>query len=497
MADETKLNMPPLSRYLSQLRGAVFPHTQRAPSINNKDITLVMGNPSADLDSFISAVVLSYFYNHGRRTGKNLSKSTTYVPILNLPAVRSSDLWRQRPEFAVALKAALGESIAEDPPKEMPGDVQGEGVEKVGVLERVITIANVLDDDSSLLHGSFTASPAVPQSSPPTYTKEDLILVDHNSPSIPGLNIETIKSRFNIVGCIDHHVDEGFVPNDADPRIVKTGIGSCTSLVVSHLREQGLWPEHSADPGTSDGLIQITKLALAPILIDTSNLKAKGDKCSDTDREAVRFLEAVIESNATEGSNSAGSLDVNSSQQRVQWDRRTAYKGISAAKTNSLALLSMQEAFDRDYKAFAEPITTNINISINVGISSLVKPLSWLVGHAGGVSAFVSEIETFTRNPARDLGVYGMLTRAGDGRKEAVLLATDARVHGVVDGFEKSGQEELQLATWEGEGDVTQQQELLKELAQKFGAVGIWYIGDTSKSRKQVAPLLRGVVRGL
>lgn len=504
MADEA--SMPPLSAYLSRLRAVVFPRTQGSPSIYNKNITLVMGNPSADLDSFVSAVVLSYFYNHGRRGGKKLSESTIYVPILNLPAVRSSDLWRQRPEFAVALKAALGEPIEEDPSNGTSGDVRGGDGGRVEALEKVVTIANVLDDDTSLLHNSFVSSPSSATSTPtplPMHAKQDLSLVDHNSPSIPGLHAETIKSRFKIVGCIDHHVDEDYVPASADPRIVMTGIGSCTSLVVSHLREQGLWPEHSADTEISEGLTQITRLALAPILIDTSNLRATGDKCSDTDREAVRFLEAVLALNA-------GSLNVNSSQQqqRIQWDRTAAYNAISAAKTNSLSLLTMQETFDRDYKAWIEPTTISslaeatdknqrgAKININIGITSLVKPLSWLVHHAGGVAAFVNEIETFTRSPDRDLGVFGMLTRAGDGRKEVVLLATDGRVKGVVDGFEKSAREELRLAVWEGGGDGDKE-ELLKELAKRFGAVGVWYIGDTSKSRKQVAPLLRDVVRGL
>ena len=103
--------------------------------------------------------------------------------------------------------------------------------------------------------------------------KQDVLLVDHNSLSIPGLDDEVLRSRFNVVGCVDHHVDEESVPQGADPRIVTTGIGSCTSLVVSHLREQGLWPEVAGN-SADDGLNQITRLALAPILIDTLSLRA-------------------------------------------------------------------------------------------------------------------------------------------------------------------------------------------------------------------------------
>ena len=264
------------------------------------------------------------------------------------------------------------------------------------------------------------------------------MLVDHNSPSIPGLDDEAVRSRFNVVGCIDHHVDEEYVPHGADPRIVTTGIGSCTSLVVRHLREQGLWPEvagNSAEGGTArlaweggdvedDGLNQITRLALAPILIDTSSLRATGDKCSDTDREAVRFLESILTSRTGELTGSETSFSMSSQQQQQQkqqqWDRNTAYNAISSAKTNSLSLLTMQETFDRDYKAWTEPTTnitsgTNETITslsekdegergqkINIGITSLVKPLSWLVRHAGGVGQFVDEIEKFTTSPAAE-----------------------------------------------------------------------------------------------
>lgn len=558
--------MPPLSNYLSRLRGAVFPHSsglkrsltaQRGPpQPNNKNITLVMGNPSADLDSFISAVVLSYFYNHSQsRIAAGAIKhvessasapSTLFVPILNLPAVRSEQLWRQRPEFGVALKIAIGKAVDGDELNgrghtEGDGNAQSKGLEE---LEQVITIADVNNDESSLLRPFFSStaashgqqeqstSPSSASPATPGHVKQNLLLVDHNSPSIPGLDDGMIRSRFNVIGCVDHHVDEDYVPKDADPRIVTTGIGSCTSLVVNHLRQEGLWPE--AGSGTADeigwepmgeddtttGLLQITRLALAPILIDTSNLKATGDKCSDTDREAVRFLESIVSANA-----SAKTTPSTSSQQpqsQTPWDRTASYDAISSAKANSLSLLTMQETFDRDYKAWTEqttdPTTTgkantgdpssavkddeqqHRNHKVNIGITSLVKPLSWLIKHAGGIEPFVDEIETFAHDPGRELGVFAMLTRAGGGKKEVVVLATSEGVKGVVRAFERDdAAADLRLSGWEGEDDDDDGGELLRVLRERFGGagVGVWWMGDTSKSRKQVAPLLRDVVRGL
>lgn len=138
---------------------------------------------------------------------------------------------------------------------------------------------------------------------------------------------------------------------------------------------------------------------------------------------------------------------------------------------------------------------------MNIGITSLVKPLSWLVKHAGGIEPFVDEIETFAHDPGRQLGVFAMLTRAGGGRKEVVVLATGEGVKGVVEAFERDDAAvELRLSGWDGEdGDDDNDGELLRALRKRFGGagVGVWWMGDTSKSRKQVAPLLRDVVRGL
>lgn len=533
--------MPPLSTYLSRLRGTIFPHSStgirsslatppRSSQLGNKNVTLVMGNPSADLDSFISAVVLSYFYNRNqsrvaatstKHTESSLSTAPTlYVPILNLPAVRSGDLWRQRPEFAVALKIALGRPVDVDQSNEgekLSGQASGES-RGLDELEQVITIADVKDDESSTLHSLFSSQGpgrgqnAEPAPSSPATTagapKQALLLVDHNSPSIPGLDDEVIRSRFNVVGCVDHHIDEDYVPKDAQPRVVTTGIGSCTSLVVQHLRQQGLWPEGGServDDGSARGsveegdtaqaLLQITKLVLAPILIDTSNLRARGDKCSDTDREAVRFLESVISSHDG-GAESAASiastpLQKQQSQAQSRWDRTSEYDAISAAKANSLSLLTMQETFDRDYKAWTEGIASSSQgQKVNIGTTSLVKPLSWLVDHAGGIKQFVDETEKFARDPERELAVFAMLTRTGTGKKEVVVIATDESVKGVVEAFERGGPE-LQLQAWEEDA------ELLRVLRERFVAVAVWWMGDTSKSRKQVAPLLRDVVKGL
>ncbi|OQU94874.1 DHHA2 domain-containing protein [Cladophialophora immunda] len=531
--------MRSMTSYFSRMRSLALNSSVSSKSSHSANGTsskpvLVMGNPSADLDSFVSAVVTSFCYNLAGNDAA-YARRPIYIPLLNLPSVRASDLWRLRPEFGVALRLALGES---------PDTVGKEGREqgKTDALKELVTIADIKADEGSELHKLFTDSKNSESQPSDATEKQSLFLVDHNSPSIPGLSDEAISARFTVSGCIDHHVDENYVAQDADPRIVTTGIGSCTSLVVTHLRERGMWPSCPSEqldergPNTPhidpEVLQQISRLALAPILIDTWKLRAKGDKCSDTDREVVRFLESVIATTST-GHRDAASPPRSSQPARqsapagmAEWDRDAFFSCIATAKANSLDLLTMQEVFDRDYKAWTERTSGSSSgggggggsgKEINIGISSLVKPLSWLVAHAGtgAVDAFLAEIEAFATDPARGLGVFCMLTRTGDGRKEVAVLVLDEAVEGAIDAFEARGRDELRLSDWsasaaaaaagdggpggssDGEGEV---KGLTEGLTRKFGDKGrwkIWWMGDTSKSRKQVGPLLRDAVRNL
>ena len=454
-------NMPFLRAYLSQLRNVVF--RKVSPLGSPLKSTIVMGNPSADLDSFISALMTSYFYNLQRKG------NSTFVPILNLPSVRSSDLWRMRPEYGVAVQLALGEAGSDI----SDGGEQGQK----SILDELITIADVQADESSTLHKLFAGS----QSSV-AGEKQSLFLVDHNAPSIPGLSDDIIKSRFTTSACIDHHVDENYTPKDAEPRIILTGIGSCMSLVVKHLRDQGLWLPQP-NPGSNPALQEIAKLALAPILIDTNNLKAKGDKCSVTDREVVEFLESIITPSPARAESTSTSSP--------KWDREAFHTAISRTKSNSLDLLTMQEIFGRDYKVWTEPTPSGTEVLI--GISSLVRPLVWLVDHAGGSDKFLDEIEKFAMGEGNKLGVFCMLTRTGDGKKEIAVLTFDDAAKEVIRQFEGRGGE-LQLKRWDEEKDMSM------ALGQKFEGTRswkIWFLGDTNKSRKQVGPLLREAVKNV
>jgi hypothetical protein len=83
-----------------------------------------------------------------------------------------------------------------------------------------------------------------------------------------------------------------------------------------------------------------------------------------------------------------------------------------------------------------------------------------------------------------------MLTRAGPG-KEVVIIAFDKDLQQLTEDF-GGRSEELRLKEWE------EDDKLLTDLGKRFvKTTKIWWMGDTSKSRKQVGPLLRDAVKNV
>lgn len=442
-----------ISTYLSHIRRVVFCKRDTGA------VVVVLGNPSCDLDSFVCSLVLSYFYNGGDLT--KTTKQTLFVPVLNLPDVRAKDLWRFRPEFGVALRGAIDNLTPQSRELDSKQHRQHLQDRDRSLLEQLITIHEITDNDSSLhaLRQAFRPS-THPRLSEDT-KKQDLILVDHNAPAFESINPDEYAERFNIIGCIDHHVEENYVPKSADPRIVKLGIGSCMSLVANYLRDARLWNKHANLP---DGQRQISRLALAPVLIDTWNLKASGDKCSALDKEIATFL-----------TDQAGN----------DFNPQDLFEQASIAKNESLRLLSTEECIARDYKSYVQH--TKRNGDLNIGITSLVKDLNWMSEHADGAQQFAQDIITFAFDPKRKLEVLGMLTRSGE-RKQLAIFAFGVSGANAIDIFESTAGE-LQLSAWDDDDEI--KTAFNQIIGEKQGIWKVWWMGDTTKSRKQVAPLLR------
>jgi len=237
-------------------------------------------------------------------------------------------------------------------------------------------------------------------------------------------------------GIIDHHDDEGFYMS-ASPRVI-TKSGSCSSLVINTLLNcAGL------EAGEKS---QLATLALAAVLIDTTNMT---HKVTARDESALKLLrESCLP---------------------VSWDQDGFFQGIYDAKTN-VDGLSLRDLLRKDYKEWTED-------GKKLGIASVVRGLEYLRSRG----AFLETLKEWARE--RRLDVVCVMTTDGRGeehRKE--LLVWAVRKQGaeclrlLMERAEERG---LKLGVW-GNGELD---DGVKRRA--------WTQANLNMSRKQVAPLLR------
>ncbi|KAI8379765.1 uncharacterized protein BYT42DRAFT_569940 [Radiomyces spectabilis] len=104
-----------------------------------------------------------------------------------------------------------------------------------------------------------------------------VVLIDHNRLTPP---FDEAKWSNRVVGVLDHHVDEKYYLDSPLRQI--SMVGSCMSLVIVHFMDvlhNNTQYKHA-----------ITKLALAPILVDTIGLRWELGKTTETDVEVYDFL---------------------------------------------------------------------------------------------------------------------------------------------------------------------------------------------------------------
>ncbi|KAL9069326.1 MAG: hypothetical protein Q9161_005606 [Pseudevernia consocians] len=396
------------------------------------NINIVVGNESADLDSLTSSLL--YAYIKSIASPRN-SFSPVYVPLLNIPASRL----RLRPEFSAVCAHA---NIA---------------------IDRLITLDDLPSQSNQLRSVRW-------------------ILVDHNK--LQGSLGNQYSSR--VRGVIDHHEEENAVPENTDPepRVVEK-CGSCTSLVVRQCKPA--WDSISSsslstgaahgqgEVAVNDSAVtqvwdaQVAKMALASILVDTANLTAPG-KVEQVDRDSVDYLEAKIQL---------------SSKDAATWSRDLYYKEIDEAKRN-ISSLSLIEVLIKDYKGWTES-------GAKLGISSVVKPLDFLVQKASEekLPSFEEQLQQFMDD--RDLSVFAIMTTStsskGEFQRELLVQARSSASSSAIN-FAEQGVSDFQLEDLNIKGVSTQDKP-----GQYWRKV--WLQKDLSKSRKQVAPLLRKAMTSL
>lgn len=284
----------------------------------------------------------------------------------------------------------------------------------------------------------------------------------------------------NVQGAIDHHEEENAVPKDTDhePRVIEK-CGSCTSLVVRQCKSA--WDSISSsslstgaahgqgEAAVNDSAVtqiwdaQVAKLALASILVDTANLTAPG-KVEQVDRDSVDYLEAKIQM---------------SPKDARTWNRDRYYKEIDEAK-REISSLSFTEVLIKDYKGWTEN-------GAKLGISSVVKPLGFLLQKADEEknSSFEDQLQSFMDE--RDLSIFAIMTTStspeGDFKRELLIQARASASSSAMN-FVEQGASQFQLEDLSIGGVTTQDKP-----GQSWRKT--WLQKDLSKSRKQVAPLLR------
>ncbi|KKP00631.1 hypothetical protein THAR02_07259 [Trichoderma harzianum] len=364
------------------------------PTQRSSPLTLVIGNESADLDSLCSAVVLAYIRS-------NTSPHTLHIPLSNIPR---SDLVLRTEMTAVLQEAGLA-----------PADI--------------LTLSEL-----------------------PDLKPEDTewFLVDHNA-----LTGDLKKFQSRVIGCIDHHVDENVTSPDVKPRIVEP-CGSCMSLIIEESRAawDAFAPLESEDAAVEDD--NLAKLALAPILIDTLDLKEE-HKVKPKDILAAEYLHTKV-------------------HRHNHFHQTKFFKEITAVKED-ISKLSFQDIFRKDYKEWEEA-------GLKLGISCVVQNFDYLLEKAKKPDVFIDELASWAKE--RKLDVASVMTTSDpDGEFQRHLL-----VWGITDkGVEAAKNfpnvaKSLKLEQWKDgllDGDD--------------GKRKAWRQKDLSASRKQVAPLLRDALK--
>lgn len=384
----------------------------------NSTLRLVIGNESADLDSLTSALLYSFFRTHSSSSLQSPTPSAPFslhIPISNLP---QQDL-ALRPELTAALAFA---------------DLQ----------------PSDLITNTDLSRALSNLDPSI---------KTSWFLVDHNA-------LTAGWKRYNnkVVGCVDHHADEGIVPRDLEEgqgevRVIET-CGSCMSLVVNTCR--GIWDGIEGEAEGKELDKQMAKIALSAILVDTIGMSSK-EKVTSHDETAVTYLEAKLD----------GDSD--------GYDRQGHFQQVEDLKQN-LSRMSFRDVLRKDYKEWT---SSSPSSPLKLGISSIPQPLGYVLAKSDGP---MSSLKEYAAEKELDILVLMTIVRSNGFGRELFAWGLNEQGAEVVVKFEEKFRTELGLRDWRGEG-TEEKEDLEKRCGHEWRKA--WNQGNVAASRKQVAPMIR------
>lgn len=271
-----------------------------------------------------------------------------------------------------------------------------------------------------------------------------LALVDHNK-----VTASLAELNDKVIGVIDHHDDEGLY-KDAHPRLV-TKNGSCSSLVYTWWNKtlNGLEGKIAADSA-------LNELALAPLLIDTSNMKSKVEAHDTEAYELITKALSPISAFAT-------SKDV-----------KSFYKTLDEKKRD-LSGFDAVQMLRKDYKDWAENGT-------KLGMSTVVLDLDNILKQD---PEFFPKLHNFCEE--NEVTVHVTMTSysfADTGKHARQMIIYSPK--GCNDGVDKflASSDDLELEPIKVDsGDLS-------------GNLWVFQQNNAKASRKQVAPKLRSAIFG-
>lgn len=363
-----------------------------------------------DLDSLCSTILYAYLRSH------TPPQYRLHIPILHLPR----DDLALRPEFSTVLDRARLDS------------------------SNLATLSE-LDQLSDL---------------DPADTR--WILVDHNK--LTG----SLGDRFGTrtVGCVDHHVDEGAIPQDTgdEPRILEKP-KSCMSLVLRYHAET--LRALSSNLASSPKLLaqELVDVALAPILVDTRNAKTPSEELA-TDHAAVALLGEFR-------------------GEPVSDSERDAYFELLITRKVAIEALSLQDNFRKDYKAWTEA-------GLVLGMSTIPQEPEYLFEKMGVASeAFWKEWREFADQRNLDIACIMMSTppdhQHSRSQRWILLWARNEKATKAAEAFYDANHGTLALDP--APDNVLDLQGARGEYRR------FWIMGQSQHTRKQVGPMIRTAIQ--
>ena len=310
------------------------------------------------------------------------------------------------------------------------------------------------------------------------FPSNTFILVDHNR-LLPQFSRDNPEAK--VVAIIDHHADEGFHTEGAEPRIVKTPVGSASSLVARYLESQCA---EQVPP-------ELAVFLLSAILVDTDGLRP-GGKAEDDDRAAVSYL--LSRANITK----------TSFTEETELHTIAELQSLTSTlltKKGEVSHLNTRDLLRRDYKEYTFVPGSAPDKTILVGLATVpvgLKP--WI--HREGEEDFWTSIKDHIEE--RDLTVLGILTTfrdhghptkkhpEGKHRREQLYLVREDVVEGLADrlfdGLKHA--ESLDLKKRKLNDDYgTKDSWVPKGLRAK-----VWEMGNAHATRKVTAPLVKSII---